>query len=132
MDFFQITNPTATVFLSPAGAATGVGLNPIGLIAGDFNGDGTLDLAVANSGTTTVSILLGNGGGTFTAQPALTTGSVPYSLTAGDFNNDGKLDLAVTNFANGAASTVSIFLGNGNGTFQPGVSYNAGSGPSRW
>jgi hypothetical protein len=129
VDFFQITNPTATVFLSAAGAATGVGLNPNGLISADLNGDGKVDLAIANSGDNTVSILLGNGDGTFTAKPVLVTGSLPYSLTAGDFNNDGKLDLAVTNFAGGASSTVSIFIGNGDGTFLPGVSYSVGSGP---
>jgi hypothetical protein len=100
------------------------------LISADFNADGKLDLAIANSGDNTVTILLGNGDGTFTFKPTLTTGSVPYSLTAGDFNNDGKLDLAVTNFANGAPSTVSIFIGNGDGTFKPAVSYTVGSGPS--
>jgi hypothetical protein len=128
VDFFQITNPTATVFLSAAGAATGVGHNPNGLIAADLNGDGKLDLAIANGGDNTVSILLGNGDGTFTAQPVLDTGSVPYSLTAGDFNNDGKLDLAVTNFAGGGSSTVSIFIVNGDGSFQPAVSYSVGNG----
>jgi hypothetical protein len=116
------------VSLSRADVA--VGTNPYGLISADFNGDGKSDLAVANSGDNTVSILLGNGGGTFTAQqPKLATGSVPYSLTAGDFNGDGKLDLAVTNFANGMPSTVSIFLGNGDGTFQAPATYAVGTGP---
>ena len=127
VDFFQITNPTTGVFLSQSNPVANTGLNPIGLIAGDFNADGKLDLAIANSGGSTVSILVGNGDGTFTVKPNLATGIVPYSLTAGDFNNDGKLDLAVTNF--GASSTVSIFIGNGDGTFQPGVSYSVGSGP---
>jgi len=130
VDFFQITNSTAgNVFLSPAGVATAVGLNPKGLISADFIGNGKLDLAIANSGDNTVSILLGNGDGTFTAKPVLSAGSVPYSLIAGDFNNDGKLDLAVVNYANGAASTVSVFIGNGDGTFKPAVSYAVGKGP---
>ncbi len=127
VDFFQITNSTTAASLSRADLATGA--SPNGLISADFNNDGKLDLAIANSGDNTVSILLGNGNGTFTAQPTLATGSEPWSLTAGDFNNDGKLDLAVTNFANGAVSTVSIFIGNGGGTFQPAVSYAVGSGP---
>jgi len=107
--------------------ATGTG--PIGVIAADFNGDGKPDLASANSGDNTVSVLLGNGDGTFTSKSTLATGSVPFSLTAGDFNGDGKLDLAVANFANGVPSTVSVFLGNGDGTFQAPVTYAAGSGP---
>ena len=107
--------------------ATGAG--PIGVIAADFNDDGKPDLATANSVDGTVSILLGNGDGTFAAQPTLVTGSVPYSLAAGDFNRDGKLDLVVTNFANGTPSTVSVFIGNGDGTFQAPVTYGVGSGP---
>jgi len=127
VDFFQITNPTTAVSLSRADFATG--LSPHALISADFDADGRLDLAIANTGDNTVSILLGNGDGTFTAKPTLATGSGPYSLIAGDFNNDGKLDLAVTNFANGAPSTVSIFIGNGDGTFAAGVTYAVGSGP---
>jgi hypothetical protein len=130
VDFFQITNSTAgNVFLSPAGTATAVGAHPVGLISAIFNGDGKPDLAVANSGDNTLSILLGNGDGTFTAKPTLATGSGPFSLIAGDFNNDGELDLAVANFASGNVSNVSIFIGNGEGTFQPGVTYAVGGGP---
>ncbi len=110
-------------------AANPIGAGPIGLISADFNGDGKLDLASANSGDNTVSILLSNGNGTFTSKPPLPTGSVPFSLTAGDFNGDGKLDLAVANFAAGASSTVSIFLGNGDGTFQAPATYAVGRGP---
>ena len=97
---------------------------------GDFNGDGKLDLAVANVGTAgvspgTVSILLGNGDGTF--QPALDydASTVSGSVVVADFNNDGKLDLAV---ANATGEIVSILLGNGDGTFQPAVNYSAGQG----
>jgi hypothetical protein len=107
------------------------GMGPQGVIAADFNGDGKLDLAITNSGDSTVSILLGNGDGTFTAQPnPLATGSVPYSLAAGDFNHDGNVDLVVTNFANGNPSTVSVFLGTGGGNFQmPAPPYPVGAGP---
>jgi hypothetical protein len=106
-----------------------IGVGPIGVIAADFNGDGKPDLASANSGGNTISVLLSNGDGTFTSKPTLATGSVPYSLTAGDFNGDGKLDLAVANFASGAPSIVSIFLGNGDGTFQAPATYAVGRGP---
>ena len=67
------------------------------LVAGDFNGDGKLDLAVNDYNNDTVTILLGNGNGTFTqsASIALGTNDDPTALAVGDFNNDGKLDLAV-------------------------------------
>jgi FG-GAP-like repeat len=93
---------------------------------GDFNGDGKLDLAVANNGSNNVSVLLGNGDGTF--QPALnfTVGSNPSSVAVADFNGDGKPDLAV---ANNDGNNVSILLGNGTGTFQAAVSYGVESGP---
>ena len=100
------------------------GANPDGLIAADFNGDGKLDLAIANSADNTVTILLGNGDGTFTAAALLATGagSAPQLPIAGDFDGDGKLDLAT---ANQTEHTVSVLLGNGDGTFQPHVDYAA-------
>ena len=63
-------------------------------MTGDFNGDGRLDLAVANSSSNTVSILLGNANGTFQAAQNFATGAGPMSVAVGDFNKDGKLDLA--------------------------------------
>jgi hypothetical protein len=97
---------------------------------GDFNGDGRLDIAAVNFFGATVSILLGNGDGTFQA-PVLTPtfGSLPRSLAVGDLNGDGKLDLAVT--ADNAGAGVYILLGNGDGTFQAPVGYGA-SGDSFW
>ncbi len=128
VDFFQITNPTTGVSLGRVDYATGAA--PGGLITGDFNGDGKLDLATANTTSNTVSVLLGNGDGTFAAASTFAVGSDPFNLVAGDFNNDGKLDLAVANFAGGATSNISILLGNGDGTFQtPGPTFAAGKGP---
>jgi hypothetical protein len=98
----------------------------------DLNGDCKLDLAVPSSGGT-VSILLGNGDGTF--QPAVNypAGYAPASVAVGDFNGDGKLDLAVANFGipccSGPRGSVAILLGNGDGTFQPPSHYAAGSNP---
>jgi hypothetical protein len=91
-----------------------------GVITGDFNGDGKKDLI-----TGTGQVFLGNGNGTFTllSQAAITApisnaAAVPESLAAGDFNHNGTLDLAAA-----YGGVVSIYLGNGNGTFTPGLSY---------
>ncbi|MBI2264681.1 MAG: VCBS repeat-containing protein [Armatimonadetes bacterium] len=75
---------------------------------GDLNGDGKLDLAVANGGNrSTVSVLLGNGDGTFQAVVSWSVGAFPRQTAIGDFNGDGRLDLAV---ANSNESSVSILL----------------------
>ena len=97
-----------------------VGASPTGVVVGDFNGDGKPDIAVANSVDGSVSILLGNGDGTFKAATVFTAGIGPGSIAIGDFNNDGKLDLAVFKQGDGAsvAGAVSILLGKGDGTFQ--------------
>ena len=119
----------------------GVGVNSASVAVGDFNGDGKLDLAVANSGENpidvpqphgSVSVLLGNGDGTF--QSAVTysfTGTNLGCIVVGDFNGDGKPDLALANQGSRLGSYtdggVSVLLGNGDGTFQPVVNYDAGS-----
>jgi hypothetical protein len=94
--------------------STGAGTSPAAIAAADFNGDGQLDLAVAESNKNRVDIFKGNGDGTFTLLTgAPATGSKPVSIVAGDFNADGKLDFAVTNQSD---STTTIMLGNGLGT----------------
>ncbi|MFH1213656.1 MAG: FG-GAP-like repeat-containing protein [Candidatus Neomarinimicrobiota bacterium] len=103
-----------------------VGSNPLSVTAGDFNGDGSLDLAVSNSGSTTVSILINNGSGTFTQSSTPSVGSNPWSVTAGDFNGDGSLDLAVSNWN---STTVSILINNGSGTFTQSSTPGVGSSP---
>jgi hypothetical protein len=80
----------------------------------DVNGDGNLDLAVANSGSNNVTVLLGAGGGAFSPGSPISVGTSPSALVLADFNADGKLDLAV---ANSGDSTVTILLGAGSGSF---------------
>jgi len=108
-----------------------VGISPSAITTAVFNTGGFTDLAVANKGSNTVSILLGNGtngtqDGTFGAQTTFATGNGPAGIAAADFNNDGHPDLAVTNQTDG---TVSVLLGNGNGTFLTQTIYTTGSGP---
>jgi hypothetical protein len=104
-----------------------VGSKPFAMAAGDFNNDGNPDLAVANSGDNTVSVMLGKGDGSFQTQVTYATGSGPYSVAVGDFNGDGFPDLAVANFSD---NTVSILLGKGDGTFQTQKTYAAGGAPN--
>jgi Flp pilus assembly secretin CpaC len=108
-----------------------VGISPSAITTAVFSTGGFTDLAVANKGSNTVSILpgIGTGGtqnGTFGAQTTFATGKGPAGIAAADFNNDAHPDLAVTNQTDG---TVSILLGNGNGTFLAQTAYTTGSGP---
>jgi hypothetical protein len=96
-----------------------VGAGPAQLIVADFNGDHIPDLATVNTSANTVSILINNGDGTFRPQLEFATGPAPVGLAAVDWNKDGKMDLVVANSAADAAHSVSILLGNGDGTFQP-------------
>src|SRR5438876_58233 len=115
-----------SMFPSPAPAADfAVGTSPFSVAMGDFDGDGKPDLAVANGGSNDVSVLLGNGDGTF--KPAKNyeagLGGGPLWVAVGDFNLDGKLDLVV---ANSSSDSVGVLLGNGDGTFQPSRTFPAG------
>ncbi len=102
------------------------GSNSASLTAADFNGDGRLDLAVANFYSSSISILLGKGDGTFLPKNDIATHQTPAFIATEDFNRDGKPDLAVTNFMDNAFT---ILLGKGDGTFQDGIQYHAGVKP---
>lgn len=114
--------------------AYGTGVQPKSVASGDFNGDGVLDLAVANYTDGTISVLLGNSDGTFKSQVVYEAGSYAYdnfpaSIATADFNGDGVLDLVVVNNDNDD-STVTVLLGNGDGTFSRKGSYAAGDLPN--
>jgi hypothetical protein len=101
--------------------------SPASVAVKDFNGDGILDLAVADADSSSspgrVNILLGNGDGTFRAGQSYSVGSSPQAVAVGEFNGDGHSDLAVTNTIFG---TVSLLLGKGDGTFRAAINYAAG------
>ena len=127
--FLPITNPTSSVSLNRSDYATGS--SPDSVATADFNRDGKLDLAVANFSANTVSIFLGNGDGTFETRVDYATGGTPSSVAVGDFNGDGKLDLVLTNGTFSLGNSVSVLLGNGDGTFQAHVEYRTGLGPTK-
>jgi subtilisin-like proprotein convertase family protein len=112
----------ATAPLEPMRA----GQVPAGLVTGDFNGDGHTDLAVANAGDNNLSVLLGNGDGSFAAQTTIYVGNTPYALVVGDFDGDGDTDLAV---ANGGDNNLSVLLGNGDGSFAAQTTIDVGDNP---
>ncbi len=94
-----------------------VGNNPLSVVAGHFNADGKLDLAVTNNNSNTVSILLANGTGGFAAATDLPVSAKPRSIAAGDFNGDGKTDLVVSHLPFSLDNKLSILLGDGQGGF---------------
>ncbi len=103
---------TVPTFLAPVVFAAGAG--PAASVVGDFNNDGRPDVIVTNSGSATVSTLLGNGDGTFQAPVSSPTGLSPQAIIAADFNGDGRLDVATSQGGSG----LDVLYGNGDGTFQ--------------
>jgi len=127
------TDPaTGTVAVMVNGVATNysVGSMPEGVTVGDFNHDGKLDLAVANYAGASLSILLGNGDGTFKTPSTITTTNGPWALVTADINNDAKLDLLVaTPGYSQTENQMVVLVGNGDGTFKAPQGYSVGSDP---
>jgi hypothetical protein len=100
---------------------------PASVVVGDFNNDDRLDVAAANFATDNISVLFGNGNGTFTNQTNFSTGSgsQPNFLTIGDFNNDNQLDIVI---ANSGSNSFGVLLGFVNGTFFSQLNYFLGDG----
>ena len=116
------------------------GINPNQIITDDFNGDGDVDLATAHVGHNTeianfhggVTVLLGNGDGTFQSASKVARIFLNYSVASADFDNDGDKDLAATSYGMTGGccifGEVSVRLGNGDGTFGSPRFYRVGSG----
>jgi hypothetical protein len=91
-----------------------------GVAVGDINGDGTLDLVTGNSVGVTVSILFGNGNGSFQPEAQVPCGDDPHGIQLADLNLDGNLDIVETNsYGTGNPTTVGVILGKGGGQFEP-------------
>ena len=101
-------------FSQATGSPVSVGVNPRSVALGDLNGDGHLDIVTANYGDSTLSILLGQGDGTFTPGTPIVSAGNTAMVVVGDLDRDGKPDLSVTRWS---ADLVTVFRGIGDGTF---------------
>ncbi|HZN92256.1 MAG TPA: VCBS repeat-containing protein, partial [Myxococcales bacterium] len=112
--------------------AMAAGSGPGDVKVADLRDAGRRDLVVTQNQVSNVVVLLGAGDGTFTPAPGspFATGLIPGTVAVGDLNSDRIPDLATANFSGGAAGTVSVLIGNGDGTFRPQVATDAGRGPS--
>src|ERR1051326_4383472 len=123
----RLESRDAPALFGPVDRTVNIGNELDRVAVGDFNGDGKLDLAVANRGGNDVSVLLGSGSGGFTVRSfAFAAGTFPEAVAVGDFNGDGKLDLAVANWG---TADVAVLLGDGIGGFSlgPGSPIAAGN-----
>jgi hypothetical protein len=102
-----------------------VDAHPLGVAVADLNGDGFPDLVTVNS-TGTVSVLIGNGDGTFQPAVSYRVGANPHAVIVGNFSGSGIPDLAV---AETGSNDIRILLGNGDGTFRNGAIFPAGPQP---
>jgi type II/III secretion system protein/VCBS repeat protein len=121
-------NGNATFSLA-TGSPFAVGQSPVAVATGDLNNDSHPDLVVVNQTDNSLSVLLGNGDGTFTAatNSPLATGQAPTAVTISDFNGDGVPDIAVTD---PQTDSVSVYLGLGQGLFATAFELPVGTNPT--
>ena len=92
------------------------GRQPVAVAVGDLTGDGKTDIVTANAYDGTISVLMGNGNGTFQSQRTLAVGSCPYSLALADLTGDGRLDIVTTDYG---SNSISVLLNQSHGSFAP-------------
>src|SRR6266699_439349 len=120
-----VSSATGQVFLDTS--LFSAGLDPIAVVSADFNRDGKADIAVTNYDQASISVFLGNGNGTLQRKMDYATGPFPVHLIAADLHSAGIPDLAINVFGSICGGAVlSVFLGNGDGTFRPRVDYLTG------
>jgi|GEM_PF-2257205 len=124
--FFLAVNSAAFGSSLKASGNYDVGNRPVAIAAGDFRGDGRVDLAVANAGGKTVSVLLNRGDATFSAAAEYEVGVTPGRIVVTDVNGDGRADIAVED---AAGMRISVLLGRGDGTFLPHAEMGARQAP---
>lgn len=115
-------------FDAPVYYSIGKTNEPAQIVTADFNGDGKLDLAIADPNGNEVSVLLGNGDGTFQAAKQYPV-NAPYSLAVGDMNGDGIVDLVVLQ-QEASSGYLSVYLGTGTGSFRLKSKYLINNFPS--
>ncbi len=106
-----------------------VGSQPHAIAVAKLHAGSSTDIVVSNTSGATNSVLLGNGDGIFQTQVAYTTGQYPYAVLIDDFNNDGTPDIVAVNRGGFPTGSVSLLIGNGDGTFQPQQTFNVGYSP---
>ncbi|HTA60927.1 MAG TPA: FG-GAP-like repeat-containing protein [Bacteroidia bacterium] len=121
-------NANAQVCFNPLTTYT-VGSGPEASTSADFNGDSIPDLAIVNSSSYNIYLLLGTGAGSFNFSDSFAVGVSPVALTSADLNGDGKIDLAVANSA-AVSNSISILLGNGMGSFGVAPNFSVSSNPN--
>lgn len=119
----MLQTATPGVFGAPATFQTENGTESVAV--GDFDGDGNLDVAAANDTSSSVTVLIGDGLGSFAPGVRYGITSGPYFVATADLDGDGRLDLVTANSQGRGA--VSVLFGNGDGTFKPEVRYSTGA-----
>ena len=118
-------------FSQASGSPFSAGQEPTDIATGNFNGDGNLDIAIANHGVKLVTVLLGNGKGQFSLAPGspfnVESNPHPHGIAVADFNGDQKPDIAIDDWAE---NKVLVMFGKGDGSFQaPGTKLDVGKMP---
>jgi hypothetical protein len=102
-------------------SVTGSGAYPLAFATADYDTDGKMDVMIGEFQAVKLLLLKGNGNGTFQSPVVLSTPVRPGPIVAEDFNKDNKIDLAIA--SNDSSGSLAILLGNGNGTFITGNTY---------